>query len=66
MIWKPTEKKMKQKHKQNGSPIQKTRTISDLEDEMEMKGKTEELLVKQLRPMKGICKYSLTPSKGQT
>jgi hypothetical protein len=38
--------------------------ISELEDEMVIKGKTEELLVR--RPMKEICKSSLTPSKDQT
>jgi hypothetical protein len=38
--------------------------ISELEDKMEIKGKTEELVVKQLK--KGICKNSLTPSKDQT
>jgi hypothetical protein len=40
--------------------------ISKLEDEMEIKRKTEELLVKQSRPVKGICKNSPTPSKDQT
>jgi hypothetical protein len=30
--------------------------ISELEDEMAIKGKTEELLVKQLRPVKRKCK----------
>jgi hypothetical protein len=37
---------------------------SELEDEMEIKGKTEELLDNS-RPMKGVCKKSLTPSKDQ-
>jgi hypothetical protein len=40
--------------------------ISELEDKMEIKGKTEELLVRQLNIMKGICKNSPTPSKDQT
>jgi hypothetical protein len=40
--------------------------ISELEDEMEIKGKTEKLLVKQLKTCKGICKNSPTPSKDQT
>jgi hypothetical protein len=40
--------------------------ISELEDEMVIKGKTEELLVNNSRPVKGICKNSLTPSKHQT
>jgi hypothetical protein len=40
--------------------------ISELEDEKNIKGKTEELLLKQQKPVKGICKNSLTPSKDQT
>jgi TolA-binding protein len=40
--------------------------ISELEDKIEIKRKTEELLVKQLKICKGICKNSLTPSKDQT
>jgi hypothetical protein len=36
--------------------------ISELEDEMAIKGKTEELLDNSI-PVKGICKNSLTPSK---
>jgi hypothetical protein len=39
--------------------------IAELEDEMEIKGKTKELLLNS-KPMKGICKNSLTPSKDQT
>jgi predicted RNase H-like nuclease (RuvC/YqgF family) len=39
--------------------------ISELEDEMAIKGKTEELLVKQPKPVKGIYKNLLTPSKDQ-
>jgi hypothetical protein len=43
---------------------------SELEDKIEIKGKTEELLVKQVnksnQPEKGICKNSPTPSKDQT
>jgi DNA-binding protein H-NS len=39
--------------------------ISELEDKMEIKGKTEELLVKQLKTCERICKNSLTPSKDQ-
>jgi hypothetical protein len=37
--------------------------MSELEDEMEIKEKTEELLLQQLKTMKGICKTSATPSK---
>jgi hypothetical protein len=47
MIWKTSEKRMKQKHKHNGRPLQQTRhvedRISELEDKMEIKGKTEEI-----------------------
>jgi hypothetical protein len=40
--------------------------ISELEDEMVIKGKTEELLVKQLKTCEKKCKNLLTPSKDQT
>jgi hypothetical protein len=40
--------------------------ISEIEDEMVIKGKTEELLSDNSRPVKGICKNSLTPPKDQT
>jgi SMC interacting uncharacterized protein involved in chromosome segregation len=40
--------------------------ISELEDEIEITRKTEELFVNTSRPVKGICKNSLTPSKDQT
>jgi hypothetical protein len=40
--------------------------ISIFEDKVKIKGKTEELLLKQSRPVKGICKNSSTPSKDQT
>jgi hypothetical protein len=36
--------------------------ISEIEDKKETKGKTEELLVKQPSPAKGMCKNSPTPS----
>jgi hypothetical protein len=39
--------------------------ISELEDEMEIKRKIEELLDNS-RPVKGICKNSPAPSKDQT
>jgi hypothetical protein len=39
---------------------------AELEDEREIKGKTEELLVKQLKPVKGIYNNSPNPSKDQT
>jgi hypothetical protein len=71
MIWKISEKK-------NETEIQNTMeghssrleqaedSISELEDEMEIKGKTEEQLLKQPKPVKGICKNSTTPSKDRT
>jgi hypothetical protein len=37
--------------------------ISELEDKIEIKGKTEELLVKQYKTCKGIYQNSLTPTK---
>jgi hypothetical protein len=40
--------------------------ISELEDEMVIKGKTKELLVKQLKTCERKCKDLLTPSKDQT
>jgi DNA-binding protein H-NS len=39
--------------------------ISELKDEMVTKGKTEELLVKQIKTCRK-CKNLLTPSKDQT
>jgi hypothetical protein len=36
--------------------------ITELKDEMVIKGKTEELLDNS-RPVKGTCKNSMTPSK---
>jgi hypothetical protein len=40
--------------------------FSELKDKIEIKEKTQELLVKQLKTVKGICKNSVTPSKDQT
>jgi hypothetical protein len=55
MIWKTLEKGNRNT-KHNGKPLQQTRTsedrISELEDEMEIKEKTEELLVKQHKTCK--------------
>jgi hypothetical protein len=39
--------------------------ISELVDKMVIKGKTKELLVKQLRPVRRKCKNLLPPSKDQ-
>jgi paraquat-inducible protein B len=69
-IWKTSEKK-------NETEIQNTMEgysstvkqaedrISELEDEMEIKGKTEHLLSNNSRTVKGICKNSTIPSKDQ-
>jgi hypothetical protein len=38
---------------------------SELKDKIEIKEKTEEILVNS-RAVKGICKNSVTPSKDQT
>jgi archaeosine-15-forming tRNA-guanine transglycosylase len=52
-LWKISEKIMKQKYKQNGRPFQRNRTtrrqISEHEDEIAIKRKIEELLVKQCK-----------------
>jgi hypothetical protein len=40
--------------------------ISELEDEMKIKGKTEELFANSSKPVKGICKNSSISSKDQT
>jgi hypothetical protein len=40
--------------------------ISELEDKIEIKEKTEELLVKHLKSCEGICKNSATPAADQT
>jgi hypothetical protein len=37
--------------------------ISELEDQMEIKGQTKKLSLKQHKTVKGICKNSSTPSK---
>jgi hypothetical protein len=39
--------------------------ISELEDKIEMKEKTEEIF-NNSRAVKGICKNTVTPSKDQT
>jgi chromosome segregation ATPase len=51
MIWKTSKKRMKQKHKaQWKATLEKAEyRISELEDKVEIKGKTEELLVKQVK-----------------
>jgi hypothetical protein len=59
------KKKCKTKWKANPTLEQAEDRISELEYEMVIKGKTEELL-NDTRPMKRKCKNSLTPSKDQT
>jgi hypothetical protein len=52
MIWKTSEERIKQKYKMAGHfsrLAQAEDRISELEDEMEIKEKTEELLVTQLK-----------------
>jgi hypothetical protein len=56
-------------NKMEGHSTRKEQTedrISELVDETVIKGKTTELLVKKLKPVKGKCKNSLTPLKNQT
>jgi hypothetical protein len=60
--------KHKYKKQWKATPADKSKAegrISELEDEMVIKGKTEELLLDS-KPVKGICKNSLPPSKDQT
>jgi chromosome segregation ATPase len=56
MVWKTTEKRMKQKHKTvkgHSSRLEQVEhRISKLEDKIEIKEKNEELLVKQLKTYK--------------
>jgi hypothetical protein len=70
MIWQTSEKRMKQiQNTMEGNSSRQEHAegrISELEDEMEVKGKTEELLLKQLKPVKGKCKNLPTPSKDHT
>jgi chromosome segregation ATPase len=53
MIWKTSEKRIKQKHKTvegHSSRLEQAEDrISELKDKIEIKGKTEKLLVKQLK-----------------
>jgi hypothetical protein len=70
MIWKTSEKRMEQKYKTKWKAIpseyNKQDRISELEDEMAIKGKTEELLVKQLKTsekkMQELTDFSKTPN----
>jgi hypothetical protein len=63
---KKNETERENKMEGQSSRLQQTEDrISELEDEMVIKGKTEELL-NNSRPVKIKCKNSLTPSKDQT
>jgi DNA-binding protein H-NS len=63
---KKNETEMQNKMEGQSSRIEQTEDrISELEDEMAIKGKTKELL-NNSRPVKRKCKNSLTPPKDQT
>jgi hypothetical protein len=63
-------KKKETNKKHNGRSLQQTRTaedrLSELEDEMEIKGKLKNYYSNNSKLVKGICKNSPTPSKDQT
>jgi hypothetical protein len=64
---KKNDTKVQDKMEGHSSRIEWTEDrISELEDKMVIKGKTEELLIKQLKTLKEICKNAPTPSKDQT
>jgi hypothetical protein len=67
---KKNETEIQNKTEGQSSRIEQTEDrILELEDEMAIKGKTEELLTIELnnsRPVKKKCKNSLTPSKDQS
>jgi hypothetical protein len=70
MIWTTSEKnnetEIQKKMEGHSSRLEQAEDrTSELEDEMVIKGKTEELLDNS-SPVKGICKNKLTPSKDQT
>jgi hypothetical protein len=63
---KKNETEIQNKMEGHPSRIEQTEDrISELKDEMAIKGKTEEPL-NNSRPVKRKCKNSLTPSKDQT
>jgi hypothetical protein len=64
---KRNETEIQNKMEGHSSRIEQMKdSISKLEDEMGIKGKTEEVLLENSRPVKGIFKNSLTPSKHQS
>jgi hypothetical protein len=61
------ETEIQNKMEGHSSRIEQTKDkISELEDEMAIKGETEEILVKQLKTCEKKMRESLTPSKDQT
>jgi membrane-associated HD superfamily phosphohydrolase len=66
-IRKQNETELQNKMEGQSSRIEQTEDrISELEDEMVIKEKAEELLLNNSRPVKRKCNNSLTPSKTQT
>jgi hypothetical protein len=67
VIWKPQKKESNRNRKHSERPLQQTTSgrISEPKNKIEIKGKTE-LLVKQLKTLKGMYKNSPTSSKDQT
>jgi hypothetical protein len=73
MIWKTSEERMKNEteiqNKMEGPSSrleQAEDRISELEDEMEIKEKSKNYESDNSRPVKRICKHSLTQSKEKT
>jgi hypothetical protein len=70
MIWKISEKnetEIQNTMEGHSSRLEQAEDrISELEDETEIKGKTEELLLKQLKTCERNIQNSLTLSKEQT
>jgi hypothetical protein len=63
---KKNETELQNKMEGQSSKIEQAEhRISDLQDEMVVKGKTKELLVKQLKTCQKKMQNSLTPSKDQ-
>jgi hypothetical protein len=64
---KKNETEIQNKMEGHSSRIEQSEDrISELEDEMAIKGKTEELLVKQLKTCEKKMQELTTPSKDQT
>jgi DNA-binding protein H-NS len=64
---KKNETEIQNKVEGHSSRIEQTEDrISELEDEMEIKGKLKNYLLNNTRPVKRKCRNSLAPSKDQT